>query len=137
MKKLPLSITLLGLLGCGPTLKFTGIGEAREPKPPTCPITLLKAAPAAPYEELGTIDILYDNTGFLSKQEELKRKLQPEVCRVGGDAALGIANSYGTYIQAKVYSAKTQQPKAKPMADGGAETSGSEAPDGAAELGKL
>ena len=134
MKKLAVAIIgALSLLGCGPTLKFNSAGAARPPKPPTCDFALLTAPPDASYEQLGTIDIQYDNTGFLDKPELLKKKIQPQVCKAGGDAALGLANTYGTYVKATVFSSQPATAAAQP-ADV-PDTSGSEEPTkGAPEL---
>jgi hypothetical protein len=121
-----MALGALALLGCGPTLKFTARGEARPPKAPTCSIAVLTTPPPEPYEKLGIIDIQYDNTGFINNPEDLKKKIQPEVCRVGGDAALAFANTYGTYIKVTVLSLK---PAAESAPAAESSESGGEAPE--------
>ena len=73
------------------------------PTPAHC-IAVYTTPPAQPHQELGTIAIVYGNTGFLEKPEDLMKTIRPEVCKAGGDAAVGIANSYGTYLKATVLS---------------------------------
>ena len=104
MKKLATALGALSLFGCGPTLKFTRTGAELPPKPPDCQIAVYTTTPAQPHQELGTIAIQYGNTGFLEKPEDLMKTIRPEVCKAGGDAAVGVANSYGTYLKATVLS---------------------------------
>lgn len=114
MKKLAITLPGLCLLACAPALKFTAAGATTRPaKPPTCDFAVLATAPVEAHEELGTIDIRYDgSTGFINDAETLKRRLRHHVCSVGGDAVVGHANGYGTYLKATVLSLTPAQPAA-------------------------
>jgi hypothetical protein len=126
MNKPAITLGALFLLACGaPTLKFNGVGEARTPKPPNCQITVYSGTPTKPYEELGTITIRYDNTGYLTKLEDVMKAIQPEVCKAGGDAAMARPNQYGTYVSATVLSSEVSKAPAVIEEDMG--TSGGDA----------
>ncbi len=114
MRNLAITLPALYLVACAPALKFTAAGTTTRPaKPPTCDFTVLADAPAEAHEELGTIDIRYDGrTDFINDTETLKRRLRRQVCSVGGDAVVGHANSYGTYLKATVLSLTPAQPAA-------------------------
>ncbi len=107
-------------VGCGPAFVFKAAGPERPAKPQLCEFEVVTTEPPAPQQKIGNFDIQYDNTGFIDNHETLKRKIQPHVCRVGGDAVLPHANSYGTYTKVSVFAA--------PGADGeaSAESSGDE-----------
>jgi hypothetical protein len=129
MKKPAITLGALFLLACGaPTLKFSGVGEARTPKPPNCQITVYSASPTKPHDELGVITIRSDNTGFLTKLEDVMKVIQPEVCKAGGDAAVAQPNQYGTYVKATVLSSElSKAPVSGPIEE---DTGGGEAPKG-------
>jgi hypothetical protein len=122
MKNLLLGLAALTLVGCGPTFAYRSAGVERPAKPPTCNFAVLTAPPAEPHQKLGTFTIQYDNTGFIDKPEQLKRRIQADVCKVGGDAIEGHANRYGTYTKVTVYALQTAVPEAAPSeAEAGAD----------------
>lgn len=136
MNKLAITLGALSLLACGgPTLKFSGVGEARTPKPPNCQVTVYSATPTKPYDELGIISIRYDNTGFLTELEDVMKVIRPEVCKAGGDAAVARRNDYGTYVSATVLSSELSKKPAAEVIEEDLGTSGGDALDsGKAEL---
>jgi hypothetical protein len=117
MKNLFLGFAALTLLGCAPTFVYRSAGVERPAKPPTCDFAVLTAPPAQPHQKLGTFTIQYDNTGFIDKPEVLKRRIQADVCKVGGDAIEGHANKYGTYTKVTVYALQAAAPEAAPSDD--------------------
>jgi hypothetical protein len=132
MKK-AITFCAVSMLACGPTLKFTSKGPTRDPRPPTCEFTVLTTTPPEPHEVLGTIDIQYDNTGFLNDVEPLKKKIRPEVCKVGGNAVIPIANDYHTYIKVTVLSLQPATENA-PATDASPTSGSEETAKGEAEL---
>jgi hypothetical protein len=108
MKNLAITLGALSLFACsGPTMKFSGLGEARPPKPPNCQITVYSSTPTKTYDELGTLRFVYaGNTGFLTELKDVMKAIQPEVCKAGGDAAIARPNEHGTYVTATVLSSE-------------------------------
>lgn len=115
MRNLPMLAALLLSSACGPVFVFkpaSGVPE-RAAKPPLCDFAIVSSEPGVDHQKLGSFDIQYDNTGFIDKPETLKRKIQPDMCRVGGDAALGHLNTYGTYIKVTVYGLASTAPESE------------------------
>lgn len=107
MKQPLLALLAIALMGCGATVTFTRVGEAAPPKPVTCEVAVLTAAPSGSYEELGTIDMQYKSqTGWITKADDFQRKVQPTVCNAGGDAVIAHTNDYGVYLKGTVLSTK-------------------------------
>jgi hypothetical protein len=83
---------VIGLLGtclaaCATSVTFTPTGPPQAARKPTCEVQLLTVSPATPFVELGVMDVhpggepYWDLAAF-------RATIQPEVCRVGGDAAI-------------------------------------------------
>lgn len=117
MTKLASTLGALSLLACGPELKFSRVGEAREPRPPYCQVTVYSATPKQPHEELGDISIRYKNSRFLTQFQEVPKVIQPEVCKAGGDAAVARRNEAGIYVSATVLSSEFKKPAAERIED--------------------
>jgi hypothetical protein len=111
MKKLALTLGALSLFACAvPTFKFSGVGEARPPKPPDCQVTVYSSMPVKPHDELGTLSIRYEgNTAYLTELKDVMKAIQPEVCKAGGDAAVARPNEHGAYVRATVLSSEVSQ----------------------------
>ncbi len=133
MQKQALLVGILALTACGPAFIFKASGPERAAKGPMCEFSVVTATPAPPYEKIGIFEIQYDNTGFIDKPETLKRKIQADMCKVGGDAVQPHENSYGTYIKATVFATQAAAQEGTEISED--ESSGSEASsDGLAGL---
>ena len=132
MNKLHLCLLAVALLGCGANVTFTRVGDALPPKPTTCEVAVLTAAPSGSYTELGTLDVQYSSqTSWINTAEAFQKKVQPIVCNAGGDAVIGHTNDYGIYLKGTVLNttpapAADQQPAAAPDAAGGESAASSE-----------
>ena len=94
------------LAGCGST-NMTPNGPPQRPRAENCEFRLFTAPPAEPYTEVAAIDVQFGayGTNAYTNLASFKRKIQPYVCRAGGDAAVAYANGYGMYIKATVLKA--------------------------------
>lgn len=101
-------VVFILLCACGSTtLAWTG--ARYPPRSATCDFRVFTAPPGAGFIEIAAIDIEH---GFGSNVRtaigDLKKEIQPHVCRAGGDAALAHANGYGRYDKVTVL--KVAQP---------------------------
>jgi hypothetical protein len=93
----------LPLVGCGSTTLST-TGPAQPSREVGCDFQVFTVAPGDGYVEIGTIDVSPGGWGANTyrKLPSFKEKVQPYVCRAGGDAVLALANGYGMYIKATI-----------------------------------
>jgi hypothetical protein len=93
----------LGFLGCGST-DMTATGEAQSPRAEGCDFDILTATPFTGFKEIGTVDVTPGGYGIdvFTDLSAFKRHIRPQVCRLGGDAAIASANGFGMYIKATV-----------------------------------
>jgi hypothetical protein len=91
---------------------MTQTGAAQPAKAPNCEFKLLTTAPPAGFAEIGVVDVTPGGFGFNIYRElsEFKRKIQPLVCRAGGDAAIAHANGFGVYMKATILKAVATAP---------------------------
>lgn len=88
------------LLGCGST-KLTPVGVSQRPRAENCDFQVFAHPPARGYVEVGIIDAELSTSDVAA----FRRRIQPYVCRGGGDAAIAITNGHGVYIKASVLKA--------------------------------
>jgi hypothetical protein len=69
------------------------------PKPPGCDFQIAALLPQGGYEEVGTIRSAGKG---VDDPSELKRAIQADVCRVGGDVVVTDVNGYGNYVRGVV-----------------------------------
>ncbi|HVU04087.1 MAG TPA: hypothetical protein VHE30_20155 [Polyangiaceae bacterium] len=98
---------LLGVLGCGGAMKTTLTGPPHPAHSANCDFPVMLTAPEAGYVEIAAIDLQMSSAPGANCTDlaQLKEKIQPEVCRVGGDAVVAIPNGYGVYMKASVLKA--------------------------------
>jgi hypothetical protein len=96
-------ILCLAFLGCGST-NMTATGEAQSPRAAECDFDILTATPFTGFKEIGTIDVTPGGYGIdvFTDLSAFKDHIRPQVCQLGGDAAIASANGYGMYIKATV-----------------------------------
>jgi len=90
-------------LGCGST-SMTATGEPQTAREANCSFDILTATPLLGYREVGTIDVSPGGYGVNVFRDlgDFKEHIAPNVCKLGGDAAIASANGYGMYIKATV-----------------------------------
>jgi hypothetical protein len=116
------SLTALGaialLAACGPTgLSATGASAPSAGEP--CAFQILTAPPSGGYVEVGVVNAQVGDFGSnaFSTLADFRKKIAPDVCRVGGDMAVVHANDSGIYIRATILkSAPATAPAAPPTA---------------------
>jgi len=91
------------VLACGST-EMTATGEPQAPRAANCSFDILTSTPASGYKEIGTIDVSPGGYGIdvFTDLSDFKEHISPNVCKLGGDAAIAYANGYGMYIKATV-----------------------------------
>lgn len=98
MKRL---LACLVLVGCTPTtFVFNASMTGVSPKPDTCTFEVLTSPPSRDYEEVGTL-ALYDGPPPKTLAA-FKQAVAHKVCRVGGDAAIAIADAKGLFTKGTV-----------------------------------
>ena len=108
-KPLYISVFLVStLVACSSTVTttFTPTGESSYPsRNEDCSITLYTKYPNRPYEELGVIDINV-NRGFsvaqIRKASDVKKLVEPDACKAGGNAIVLWGASGGEYSKVTV-----------------------------------
>jgi len=100
---LVLGLLAVGFLACGST-EMTATGPAAAPRAETCDFEILTSTPLIGYREIGTVDVTPGGYGVnqFTSLSDFKEHIQPNVCKLGGDAAIASANGYGMYIKATV-----------------------------------
>jgi hypothetical protein len=81
--------------GCVPT-SYTyspSVAHGPGPRPEGCAVEIVRSPPATAYEEVGTLTF-YNGTEPTTA-EDFKRVVSKQVCQVGGDAVIAIANAKG------------------------------------------
>jgi hypothetical protein len=90
------------LAGCAPTTyAFTpSSNRTFDAKPGNCTVEALTTPPTRSYEELGTLD---HYSGDVPKNlDAFRTAVAKQVCQLGGDAAIGIANGSGSFAKGSV-----------------------------------
>ena len=100
------SLRLLGALllllpACEASITATPMGPKLPARPPGCAFEIYTVTPGAPVIEIGTIDVV-DHSGAKLSVAELKAAIQPDVCKMGGDAAFASVDAEGGYSKATV-----------------------------------
>jgi len=83
-------------LGCLSRLAATATGPAQPPRPEGCDFEILTTAPPSGFIEIGTIDVVVEGDDGTSNLATFKKHIAPQVCHLGGDAALALASG-GSY----------------------------------------
>jgi hypothetical protein len=86
----------------------------QRPRSDNCEFQTFSTPPAGGYAEVAVIDVQFGAYGsnVYTDLAGFKQKIQPYVCRAGGDAALVHVNGYGMYIKATVLKAVAAAPVA-------------------------
>lgn len=106
-------LPLLLLAGCTPTsytyTPSTSRGEIA--RPDNCVVEIVSAAPQQDFEEVGTLD--FYNGDEPKNADAFKKAIAKQVCQVGGDAVIAVANEKGQYMKGTVirYTHPPQPPK--------------------------
>lgn len=96
-------LIILGLLGgCVPTtFVFSSTQRGGTSKPESCSVEVMTSPPSRGTLELGTLEF-YNGTEPKTLAE-LKDAVGKQVCGVGGDAVLAIADDKGQYTKGTVF----------------------------------
>ncbi len=116
------------LVACGST-NMTATGAPQTPREANCSFDILTSTPLLGYEEIGTIDVTPGGYGVnqFTDLSDFKAHITPNVCKLGGDAAIAAANGFGMYIKATVLKRVARPAPAAPAAPTAAQAS-AEAP---------
>ena len=95
-------LLVLGLLaGCTPTtFAFSPTVKSFHSKPKGCHVEALTSLPDRDYEEIGTLELY--NGPEPKTLDAFKAAVADQVCSVGGDAAIGIADMKGIYSKGTI-----------------------------------
>jgi hypothetical protein len=95
-------LALVLAAGCAPTSYAYTPSARREPqpKPEGCAVEVMTSPPGKPFEEVGTLDF-YNGTEPTTI-EDFKRVVAKQVCQVGGDAVIAIANEKRQFTKGTV-----------------------------------
>ena len=89
------------LAGCGgATFVFSASVKGFVAKPDSCTIDVVSTYPERGVSELGTLE--FYNGDEPKTLEEFKKAVRKQVCEVGGDAAIAIADDHNRYTKGTV-----------------------------------
>jgi hypothetical protein len=93
---------LVLIAGCAPsTYAYTPtIARGLAPRPQGCAFEVATTPPERPYEEVGTLD--YYNGTEPRTVDDFKRAVATQVCQVGGDGVVAVANDKGQLTKGTV-----------------------------------
>jgi len=114
VSKATVGLILAGsFLGCGAT-DVTANGPRQAPNEANCDFEIMTSSPLIGYKEIGTIDVTPGGYGdhVFQNLSDFKDHIRPNVCELGGDAALAFANGNGWYIKASVLKRVAAKPAA-------------------------
>lgn len=90
------------LVACESTIRMTTTGPIQPSRGDHCDFAMLTAVPASGFVEIGTIDIIPMGGDAIRSLDRLGDRIEPYVCKAGGDAVMAVKNGLGVYIQATV-----------------------------------
>ncbi len=94
-------LALVLLAGCVPTtFAFSPTVKGVTPKPDTCPVEVLTSLPSRDYQEIGTLEF-YNGTEPTTLAS-FKDAVGKQVCGVGGDAVIAVADDKGQFTKGTV-----------------------------------
>jgi hypothetical protein len=94
-------LALVVMFGCTPTsFAFTPSVRGVTPKPDSCNVEVVTSPPSRDFQELGTLDF-YNGTEPKTL-DAFKKAVDKQVCHVGGDAVIAIADDKGHYTKGTV-----------------------------------
>lgn len=99
----PLVYLSLVLLTSCTSVSTTRSGPRFSSRGENCDFELFSAAPGNDLIEIATLDLSSNMSEGFSNLGDLKRKIAPSVCEVGGDVALAVANGVGNYRTVTVF----------------------------------
>jgi hypothetical protein len=89
------------LAGCNSaTFVFSPTLKAITAKPDNCPVDVMTSTPSRGFQEVGTLDF-YNGTEPKTL-DAFKKSVHKQVCEVGGDAAIAIADEKGLFTKGTV-----------------------------------
>jgi len=89
------------LAGCVPTtFAFSPTVNHLTSKPETCPVDVMTSPPTRDFQEVGTLEF-YNGTEPTTLQA-FKEAVGKQVCGVGGDAVIAVANPQGQFTKGTV-----------------------------------
>jgi hypothetical protein len=89
------------LVGCTPaTFVFSPSVKGVVAKPDNCHVDIVTSYPSRDFQELGTLQF-YNGTEPTSL-DAFKKAVAKQVCEVGGDVALAVADSKGQYTKGSI-----------------------------------
>lgn len=96
-------LIVFGLLaGCVPTtFVFNSSQRGVTPKPENCPVEVMTSPPSRGLVEVGTLEF-YNGTEPKTLAQ-LKDAVAKQVCGVGGDAVVAVADDKGQYTKGTVF----------------------------------
>jgi hypothetical protein len=95
-------LLLIVLASCAP-VTFTYSPTTRRPfssRPDDCSFEIATSTPSKSFEEVGTLQ--HYNGAEPRTVEELRKAVAKQVCGVGGDAVIAIANDKGLYTKGTI-----------------------------------
>ncbi len=94
-------LALVLVTGCGgATFAFSPAVKGLTTKPDNCTVEILTTNPSRGYQELGTLEF-YNGTEPKSL-DQFKSDVRKQVCEVGGDAVIAIADDKNLYTKGTV-----------------------------------
>ena len=93
------------LAGCVTQSRFAPIGDARQPKPGTCPIDVFTGQPPQrDFVRVARLDAHVENTFFVPQAlSALLPSLKRQACLAGADAIIDIKESRSMLIETQIY----------------------------------
>jgi hypothetical protein len=102
------------LAGCVPTtFVFSSSQRGVTPKPESCPVEVMTSPPSRGALEVGTLEF-YNGTEPKTLAE-FKEAVAKQVCGVGGDAVVAIADDKGQYTKGTVFAYTDSGESAPPV----------------------
>lgn len=100
-RPLALLLVLLGIAGCTPTeFVFSPSVKGVIAKPAHCHVDVMTSPPSRDFQEVGTLEF-YNGTEPKTL-DAFEKAVAKQVCDVGGDAVIAVADDKGQYTKGTV-----------------------------------
>lgn len=94
-------LAIVLVAGCVPTTyAFTPTVKGVVAKPENCPVEAMTSFPTRDYQEIGTLEF-YNGTEPKTL-DDFKKAVAKQVCEVGGDAVIGVADDKGQFTKGTI-----------------------------------